>query len=109
MDLQTINLTEKDTRKNLTVSTGQVFIFTLPNRFDGGYRFDREQYDQLILGVQKHTETPPPANSALGKPGEDTWQFIALKKGKTTLKITASRPWKKEGATTVFEDIIEVK
>ena len=90
--LQVINLTEDDFGKKLIIAKGEVFTLTLPNRVDGGYRFDKEQYDSSVLQLVKHIKRSPPANSALGKPGKDVWQFIALKKGKTVLKITASRP-----------------
>jgi predicted secreted protein len=107
--LQVINLTEDDFGKKLIIAKGGVFTLTLPNRADGGYKFDKEQYDPSILRLVKHIKRPPPANSALGKPGEDVWQFIALKKGKTVLKITASRPWTKRGIITEFENEITVK
>ena len=106
---QTINLTEKDSGKKLTIEPGQEFTLTLPNRVDGGYRFDRGHYDTTILRLEKHFEQAPPANSSLGAPGTGVWQFISLKKGETTLKITASRPWTKAGVITEFENTIIVK
>jgi len=106
---QITNLTEKDSAKTLTISKGREFTLTLPTRTDGGYRFDKEQYDNTILRLEKHIEKAPPANSALGSPGELMWQFIALKNGGTSLKITASRPWTKVGAVTEFENTVVVK
>ncbi len=108
-DSQTINLTEKDSGKKLTIEPGQEFTLTLPNRVDGGYRFDQAQYDTTILRLEKHVEQAPPANSALGAPGVAVWQFTSLKKGETALKITASRPWTKAGVITEFENTIIVK
>jgi predicted secreted protein len=107
--LQVINLTEDDFGKKLIIAKGRVFTVTLPNRVDGGYKFDKEQYDPSVLQLEKHIERPPHANSALGKPGEDIWQFIAFKKGKTILKITASRPWTKRGIIMEFENEVIVK
>ena len=107
--LQIINLTEYNSGKRLIISKGQVFTLTLPNRTDGGYRFDKAQYDPSVLRLEKHIKKSAPANSALGKPGEAVWQFVALKKGKTTLKITASRPWTKVGIITEFENEVIVK
>ncbi len=105
---QTINITEKDSGKKLTIEQGREFTLTLPNRVDGGYRFDKALYDTTILRLEKHVETPP-ANSALGSPGNGVWQFISLKKGETALKITASRPWTKAGVITEFENTVIVK
>jgi predicted secreted protein len=106
---QTINLIETDNGKTLTISKGQEFTLTLPNRVDGGYRFDKEQYDTTILRLQKHIKKPPAANSGLGSPGTGLWQFISIKNGETTLKITASRPWTKSGTITAFENTVIVK
>ena len=65
-DSQTINLTEKDSGKKLTIEAGQGFTLTLPNHVDGGYRFDKEQYDTTVLRLKKHVEQAAPANNALG-------------------------------------------
>jgi predicted secreted protein len=107
--LQVINLTEDDFGKKLIIAKGEVFTLTLPNRADGGYKFDKEQYDSSVLQLEKHIKRSPSANSALGKPGEDVWEFVALKKGKTVLKITASRPGTKRGIITEFENEVIVK
>ncbi len=106
---QVIALTENSTGKKLTISKGQEFTLTLPNRVDGGYRFDKEQYDTTILRLEKNIEKSPAANSTLGKPGYGVWRFIALKKGKTVLKVTASRPWTKAGVLIIFKNIVVVK
>jgi predicted secreted protein len=106
---QMINLTEKDSAKTLTLSKDQEFTLTLRNNTDGGYRMDKEQYDSTVLKLEKHTESPPPANSGLGAPGQVIWQFIAIKNGTTTLKITASRPWTKEGVIREFQNTVIVK
>jgi predicted secreted protein len=106
---QVIALTENNTGKKLAISKGQEFTLTLPNRVDGGYRFDKEQYDTTVLRLEKNVEKSPAANSALGKPGYGVWKFIALKKGKTVLKITASRPWTKAGVLIIFKNTVVVK
>ena len=106
---QTVNLTEKDSGKTLTLSKDGEFTLTLRNNTDGGYRMDKEQYDTTILRLEKHIEIPPPANSGLGAPGQVTWQFVAIKNGATKLKITASRPWTKIGINTMFQNTVIVK
>ena len=106
---QTISLTENGSGKILVISAGQRFTLTLPNRADGGYRFDKVQYDPAFLRLDEHIKKQPPAGSPLGKAGEDSWEFAALKKGKTTIKITASRPWTKAGIMTEFRNDVNIK
>jgi predicted secreted protein len=107
--LPIVKLKESSSGKTLVVSKKQIITVTLFNKVDGGYRFDKPLYDSLALRLEKHTERPPAANSAVGSPGRDFWQFVALKKGKTTLKITATRPWSGGGTITIFSIILMVK
>ena len=97
-----IKLTEDNSGKTLKLSKNQQFLLTLNNKVDGGYRFDKEKYDTLVIRLKKHTENPPAANAGLGHPGQDVWQFTALKKGTTNLNITASRPWNHKASVAVF-------
>ncbi|TWJ01436.1 putative secreted protein [Mucilaginibacter frigoritolerans] len=106
---QATSITEKDSGKTLRLLTGQQFTLTLPDRIDGGYRFNKIQFDTTILKVDKHVEHLPAAGEALGKPGQAIWWFIGLKKGKTIVKITISRPWKKADSITVFSDTVMVR
>ena len=50
---QMIYLTENDSGKKLTISKGDEFTLTLPEKIDGGYRFDKEQYDSTVLRLEK--------------------------------------------------------
>lgn len=105
---QTIALTDKDNATTLTIKKGQLFTLTLPDHIDGGYRFDTIQYDAAIITLQKHAEDPPAPNSPPGRAGTGTWVFIALKKGKTAVRVNATRPWKGGGTVTVFENNVMV-
>lgn len=91
------------------VSKGRPITLTLSDKVDGGYRFDTAKYDTTVLRLEKHTQMSPDDKSRMGNPGHDVWQFTAIKKGKTILKITASRPWKDGGTITIFSNIILVK
>ena len=102
-------LTENDFGKKLTISKGDEFTLTLPEKIDGGYRFDKEQYDSTVLRLEKYIEQPPAAGSRPGAPGTGIWQFLALKNGMTALKVTSSRPWKKTENITSFENTVVVK
>lgn len=104
-----IKLTEDNSGKTLVLSKNQQLTLTLSNKVDGGYRFDKERYDTSVLKLNKHIANPPAANATLGHPGQDVWQFTALKKGTTNLTITASRPWEHKDSVTVFSIKLVIK
>ena len=106
---QVIALTDNDAGKSLAINKGQVFTITLPDHIDGGYRFDTIQYNPAVITLQKHSASTPQPNSAPGYPGTGSWKFIAIKKGTTKIKVTATRPWKGGGTVTVFENKVMVK
>jgi predicted secreted protein len=107
--IPTVTLTEHSSGKKITVSNGRSITLTLSDKVDGGYRFDSVKYDTTVLRLEKHTQRPPDDKSRIGSPGHDRWQFTAIKKGKTTLKITASRPWARGATITIFSNTIVVK
>jgi predicted secreted protein len=86
-----INLTAADAGKTVAVSSGQTVSLTLGNPGDGGYVFDAPQCDTTVLHLNKHTFTPPANSLLVGAAGSDTFEFMPLKKGISTLAITASR------------------
>jgi len=106
---QAIILTDNDSGKVLSISKGGVFALTLPDHIDGGYRFDKAQYDTLSIRLDNYTQKPPPPNSPPGRSGLAVWQFTTIKSGKSNLKITATRPWNGGGTITLFENTIVVK
>ncbi len=107
--LPSIKLTEDNSGKTVNISKGQLLILTLSNKVDGGYVFNKEQADSSVLKLQRHLTKPSAADGRMGKPGQDTWQFKALKKGTTILKVTASRPWTKKDSVDIFSITVKVK
>lgn len=101
-------LTEDDSGKKLYISSGESFVLTLPDHVNGGFRFNKASFDTSILKIQEHHEYPPQPNAPPGRSGVGTWQFTALKKGKTILTVTSSRPWAKTDSVTVFQNIVLV-
>jgi predicted secreted protein len=71
--MQTISFTGKDSGKNLELLAGQRFLLTLPDKVDGGYRFNRIKMDTTILRIEKYIEHLPVFGETLGKPGQTTW------------------------------------
>ena len=106
---QLVNLNESSSGKTVVIPKQQVFTLTLYDKVDGGYRFDRPQFDTTVLRLEKIIETPPPADSPPGRPGLATWQFTTLKTGKTALTVTATRPWANGGSVSVFSNMVVVK
>ena len=104
-----IKLTGDDSGKKLAISKDQRFTLTLPDHVDGGYRFNRPRYNKAVLLLVKHDEVSPGNNNRPGEPGHDTWEFIAIKKGASNLKITASRPWAKNSIIIVYSGMVLVK
>ncbi len=107
--VQTLHLTENNSGKKVTVSKGRPITLTLSDQVDGGFRFDSVKYDSTVLRLEKHTQRSPADKNRMGAPGLDSWQFTAVKKGTTALKITASRPWAREAIITIFSNTIVVK
>jgi predicted secreted protein len=105
----TIKLSRDDSGKKLAISKGQRFTLTLPDHVDGGYRFNKPQYNKAALLLIKHDEVSPGNNNRPGEPGHDTWEFIAVKKGASSLKITASRPWAKNNIIIIYSGMVLVK
>ena len=81
---------------------------TLFNKVDGGYRFNNEQFNPAVLQLESHSATAA-TDGRQGSPGRETWQFKTIKKGKTLLRITASRPWLPKDSIAIFSDVIIVK
>ncbi len=104
-----IKFSSDDSGKKRTISKSQRFTLTLPDHVDGGYRFNKPQYNKAVLQLIKHYTVGPGSNNRPGSPGYATWQFIAIKKGASILKITASRPWAKKDIIIVYSGIVLVK
>lgn len=104
-----LKLTDDDSGKKLAIFKGQKFTLTLPDHVDGGYRFNKPQYNKAVLLLIKHDEVSPGNDNRPGESGHDTWEFIAIKKGTSILKITASRPWVKNNIIIIYSGMVWVK
>lgn len=107
--VQTLHLTESNSGKKIIVSKGRPITLTLPDKVDGGYRFDIVKFDTTVLRLEKHTQRPPDNKSLMGSPGHDVWQFTSISKGKTALKVIVSRPRARGATITIFSNTIVVK
>jgi predicted secreted protein len=102
-------LTEDNSGGKLTLAGGQAFSLTLPDHVDGGFRFNKPQYDSTVIHLQSYVSNSPDDKGRVGHSGTGVWLFTAIGKGKTILKVTSSRPWKPTDSTVVFQNIVLVK
>jgi inhibitor of cysteine peptidase len=107
--VQLRTLTADDSGKTLALVPGDSFMLTLPDRVDGGFHYNKAQFDSTILRLDKNYEGPPNPDSRPGRPGTAMWAFTALKTGKTSLRITVSRPWAAKDSITNFQNLVLVK
>jgi predicted secreted protein len=101
-------ITIDDDGKKLTLLKGEFFTLELKNHLDGGFVLNAPQFDPLILVLCKHSKKTP-LNGPIGAPGIESWLFKALKRGKTKVKVTSSRPWMKKDSVQTFSNEIVIK
>jgi len=108
VNLPYVQVNGADNGKTVSLAQGQTLKVDLGNPGDGGYTFDTPQYDASVLSLKGHTHTPPPNTNVTGDFGTDTWEFIALKSGSTSLTVTASRSFQANSAVVIYTGNIAV-
>jgi predicted secreted protein len=93
--------------KTITVVKGQTLKLTLGNPGDGGYAFDTPKYNSAVLSLTDHTHIAS-TSGAIGDAGKDTWEFKALKNGRSTLSISATRSFDKANPVIMFSGTVVV-
>ena len=102
-------LTADDSGKTLVLKKGDFFTLTLRDRVDGGFHFNKGQFDPRILRLDRRYQGPPNPDSRPGRPGTATWEFSVLRKGKTILRMTVSRSGTPTDSITNFQNLVLVK
>lgn len=108
MNLPSVQVNGADNGKTISLAHGQTLKVDLGNPGDGGYTFDTPQYDASVLSLKGHTHTPPVNTNLIGDFGTDTWEFIALKSGSTSLTVTASRSFEANSTVVMYTGKISV-
>ena len=103
-----LTLNESNNNQIINISQGDKFKVVLSDPGDGGYDFDKPQYDKSII-KQVAYQNINPTSEADGDFGSDEWIFEAIKSGQTNLKYEIYRPWKKDDQITVLEVNIKIK
>jgi len=75
--------------ETITAIKGETIIITLGKGVTP-YGFNKPKYDSSILKLTNHTHFNPPANSAPGNGGYDTFEFSTLNNGTSKIEINVS-------------------
>jgi len=103
-----LKITAQQNGQAVTLVQGQTLDLTLQNPGDGLYTFDQPQYDATVLRFVDHLHQGP-TNTNVGNFGIDSWDFVAIKAGSTTLNITATRGTDNNTAVTMQSNGVSVK
>ncbi len=103
-----IKITAQQNGQPVALAKGQTLDISLQNPGDGLYSFDTPQYDGTVLRFVDHLHHGPSNNNA-GNYGTDSWDFIAIKTGNTSLAITATQDAGKGATVTMFSNNVSVK
>ena len=104
----TLKITSQQNGQPVTLAQGQTLDVTLQNPGDGLYSFDQPKYDGTVLRFVDHLHQGP-INNNIGNFGTDSWDFVAIKAGSTTLTITATRGNDSSTTATMLSNSVSVK
>ena len=93
-----VQLTDADNGKTVTVKADQALILRLGANPTTGFGWEVSQVDAQLL-AQRDSKIYEPANTdkpVVGGGGMEIFQFTALQKGETTLKLIYHRAWEKD-------------
>ncbi len=86
--------TTEETSESVTVSAGQNFTITLDSNQTTGFTWQLAQaLDASLVQYVGKDYVAPTDTSLVGAPGEEVWQFQALKEGTTTIVLQYSQAW----------------
>jgi predicted secreted protein len=103
-----LKITVQQNGQAITLVQGQTLDVTLQNPGDGLYSFDTPKYDPAVLRFVDHLHQGP-TNNNVGNYGTDSWDFIAIKAGSTSLTITATRGSDTSTTATMLSNSVSVK
>ncbi len=93
----------RDRKKMIYVVEGERFLVKLESNPTTGYNWQAHFIPAFIRQVGKKFE---PISQKIGTGGIEKFEFQALRKGKSKIKMEYKRPW---GEKTIKEKIFEVK
>jgi len=103
-----MKITVQQNGQPVSLVKGQTLDIALQNPGDGLYSFDQPKFDATVLRFVDHLHQGP-SNNNVGNYGTDSWDFVAVKAGSTTLTITATRGSDSSTTVTMIVNNIAVK
>ncbi len=81
--------------RQLTVPAGDTFTVTLCSNATTGFQWSESAQisDQTVVQQTGHEFVSPEKTGVVGAPGNEVWNFKALKKGTSTITLDYGRPW----------------
>lgn len=89
----TFSLTHKDAGKEIRVAPGDIIQIELPSLPGAGYSWYIDEPDEQHLQLLSEHARPAGGSGKLGAPAVITWQFKAVKTGRTCIKLDYYRKW----------------
>ena len=97
---------QTETGEIIKIKKGDTFSIVLGSNPSTGYQWELEFDSEYIqLANKKHT---PSALGVLGAGSEDTFEFFALKSGKTKITFSYLRPWLKDEKSALQKKVFKV-
>jgi inhibitor of cysteine peptidase len=92
-----LSLTERDRDRAYILHRGDLLLIALPSNRTTGYGWDclfspigpLKQQGGMVY------QHPKRSDGMVGSGGTEIWKFMAVKKGKTSLCFSYSRPWER--------------
>jgi inhibitor of cysteine peptidase len=107
-----VQMTDENNGKTVTVKAGQAIVLRLSANPTTGYGWEVGPVDASLL-AQKGGKIYEPASQdkpVVGGGGLEIFEFTALQKGETTLKLVYHRAWEKDvPAARTFQVTIEIE
>ena len=95
---------EIPTEEIINTKKGENFFIVLSSNPSTGYQWELEFYSNYIQFIDKEH-----APSASGLGGEDTFEFLTLKTGKTKITFSYLRPWLKDKEPPLEKKVFKIK
>lgn len=88
-------LTVADTEKKIDLTVGQSLVIDLESNASTGYRWNLvgQPQEAVLKLIRSDYREPQTQGDMTGVPGQETWQFQAIGRGTTTVKLAYAHSW----------------
>jgi len=98
--------------RDVELTAGSSITVTLCSNKTTGFSWDENAQitDNQVIQQTSYKWVPPAESGKMGAPGNEVWNFKAMKQGKSTISLAYSRPWQGgEKGVNTFKLNITVK